>query len=156
MNVSDEQVAAFWYASRKTTSLMDRWGDKLFRDELGVGLSTFLVLSVIDARPGEFNQQRVADALGITKGTISRQIEQGIAAGLISVETSPTSRRDNVVGLTASGTALVRRGDTVFAARRAQVFGDLDGDELAAATRVLDRLIARMSSQPPDRPTRHG
>lgn len=147
MEATPAQIAEFWFAIRKVNAVIERSGDKLFREHLGIGLSQFLVLSVIDARPGQFNQQTVAETLGITKGTVSRQIELGQAAGYITVEVSPTSRRDNVVGLTPAGTAVVRKGDQVLAVEQRRAFGGTDGAALAAATTVLTTLTRTMLDQ---------
>lgn len=145
MEATPAQIAEFWFAVRKINLAMERSGDRLFREHLGVGLSLFLVLSVIDARPGQFNQQAVAQTLGITKGTISRQIEIGLAAGYINTQVSPTSRRDNIVSLTPEGTALVRRGDEVLAAEQRRAFSAADGADLVAATDLMVTLIGSMT-----------
>lgn len=146
MQATPAEIAEFWFAVRKINSVMDRAGDKLFRDELGIGLSLFLVLSVVDARPGQFNQQTVADSLGLTKGTVSRQIEIGVAAGLLVTAVSPTSRRDNVVNLTAAGSDLVRRGDELMAAEQRRAFAAAEGAQLTAAVAVMQQLIRTMTS----------
>jgi len=133
----DEQ-AQLWYLIRRVAGLLDRTGDALFRRELDISLAQFLVLSVVDAHPGPLNQQAIADRLGLTKGTVSRQIEQAVAAGLMTVETSPHNRRENTLGLTDAGTDLVRRGDALHAASRST--WDPDPDELRATLRVLEQM----------------
>jgi DNA-binding MarR family transcriptional regulator len=82
----------------------------------------------------------VADRLGLTKGAISRQIESAVAAGLMTVEVSPHSRRENTVALTAAGTDVVRRGDVTFERVRQPVLAAVDQDDLAAAIRLLVAL----------------
>ena len=138
------QIAEFWFAVRKINLVMERSGDKLFREHLGIGLSLFLVLSVIDARPGRFNQQTVAQTLGTTKGTISRQVEAGVDAGYITTEVSPTSRRENILGLTAAGTALVRKGDQVLAGEQRRAFGVAEGEDLESAVKLMNSLVRSM------------
>ncbi len=64
---------------------MEREGEAVFRRELGISLAQFLVLSVVDAHPGPLSQQAVADRVGLTKGSVSRQIDQAVAAGLMTV-----------------------------------------------------------------------
>ncbi len=136
-----DDLALLWMLVRRVAAVSERQGESLFRAELGISLPQFLVLSVIDAHPGALNQQRVAERLGLTKGTVSRQIEQAVAAGLMRVSPSAVSRRENVVELTEAGTALVRRGDAVFAeAQRA--FPVLDPADTAATLRVLRALAA--------------
>src|ERR1700753_2981159 len=129
-----DDTATLWYLVRHVAARMDRAGDALYRQGLGISLAQFLVLSVVDAHPGTLNQQAVADRLGLTKGTVSRQIEQAVAAGLMHVAPSAVSRRETVVALTPAGTALVRRGDAVFGAAQ-EAFPPLDPEDLQAAIR---------------------
>jgi hypothetical protein len=50
-----DELGALWYLVRRVTGLMDRQGDTLFRRELGISLAQFLVLSVVDAHPGDLS-----------------------------------------------------------------------------------------------------
>jgi DNA-binding MarR family transcriptional regulator len=148
-------IADFWFLVRKSASLMDRTGEAVFRDGIGISLTQFMVLSVIDAHPGDFNQQSVADLLGITKGTVSRQIDAASAAGFVTAEVSASSRREKNVSLTKAGTALVRKGDALLETSNADIFPKLDAADLAATIRTLGAFVAAFdpSIAPP---TEHG
>lgn len=135
-----DEMATLWFLTRRVGALMDRAGERLFRAELGISLAQFLVLSVVDAHPGLLNQQVVADRLGLSKGTISRQLEAAVAAGLMTVDISPHSRRENVVALTSKGSALVRRGDKAVADAQRSSLPALSASDLAAAVKVLSAL----------------
>jgi DNA-binding MarR family transcriptional regulator len=126
---------------------MDRGGEALFRDGLGISMAQFMVLSVVDAHPGDFNQQSVADLLGLTKGTVSRQIDAASAAGLLTANVSATSRREKTIALTAAGTALVRRGDDLLASSNTVLFPRLDPDDLTATIRTLSAFTAALDAQ---------
>jgi DNA-binding MarR family transcriptional regulator len=140
VTISSADIADFWFLVRKSASLVDREGEAFFRDELGISLAQFMVLSVVDAHPGSFNQQMVADLLGLTKGTVSRQIDSASKAGLLTAEVSSISRREKMVTLTQAGKELVSRGDTRLAASNRDLFGALDPDDLAATLRTLARF----------------
>lgn len=144
--VPDPDIADFWFLVRKSASLMDRGGEALFRDGLGISMAQFMVLSVIDAHPGHFNQQSVADLLGLTKGTVSRQIDAASEAGLVVAQVSATSRREKTIALTEAGTALVRRGDDLLASSNSGLFPRLDRDDLAATIRTLAAFTAAMDA----------
>ncbi len=135
-----DDLATLWYRVRRVASAMDRAGETLFREGLGLTLAQFLVLSVVDAHPGAINQQAIADRIGLTKSAVSRQLDGAVAAGWMTVTVSPTSRRDHVVALTPQGTALVRRGDDLLARVRADSGPALDPADLSAALRVLEAL----------------
>jgi DNA-binding MarR family transcriptional regulator len=119
---------------------MDRAGESLFRNELGLSLAQFLVLSVVDAYPGELKQQAIADRLGLTKGTVSRQIDNAVSASRMTVQPAEHSRRENAVALTPAGQDLVRRGDAMFEEARRDTLPMIDADDMAAALRVLASL----------------
>jgi DNA-binding MarR family transcriptional regulator len=104
-----------------------------------------LVLSVVDAYPGNLNQQAIADRLGLTKGTVSKQIENASAAGLLHVAPSASSRREKIVTLTERGTELVRRGDTAFENARRTGMPALPADELASTLATLRALDSALS-----------
>lgn len=143
-NLPDElpdDMATLWYLTRRTAGLMDRQGDALLRRELGISLAQFLVLSVVDAYPGPLSQQAIAGRVGLTKGSVSRQIDHAVAAGLMTVQVASHTRRENAVTLTEAGTALVRRGDALTHASRAALHDAADPGDLTAAIRVLRSLL---------------
>lgn len=149
MALTDAETASFWFLVRKSASLMERGGETLFREGLGISLAQFMVLSVVDARPGAFNQQSVADYLGLTKGTVSRQIEQAERAGLLTTAVSPTSRREKLATLTPEGTTIVRRGDELLARSQLSAFGGLPEDDVRATIRTLSRFSAGLDGVDP-------
>ena len=136
----NDDLAQLWLLTRRVASLMDRAGEALIRSSLDISMSQFLVLSVVDAHPGRINQQAVADRLGLTKGSVSRQIDAAVAAGLMTVTVSPESRREHVVALTPAGTRLVRRGDRLVDREQLSSLPPVSAADLAATIRVL-RLL---------------
>ncbi len=135
------ELATLWYLIRRAAGLMDHQGETLLRRELGVSLAQFLVLSVVDAHPGPLSQQAIADRVGLTKGSVSRQIDHAVTAGLMTVRAASHTRRENAVTLTEAGTALVRRGDALTQASRAALQDAAAPEDLAAAIRVLRGLL---------------
>ena len=146
-----DDTATLWFLVRQVAAGLDRAGETLYRDGLGVSLAQFLVLSVVDAYPGPINQQRVADRLGLTKGTVSRQLERCIAQGLMTVAVSPHSRRENDVSLTAEGTRVVRRGDVLARSALQADMPEVDAADLTTTLSVLSALNASLGGvQPPN------
>jgi DNA-binding MarR family transcriptional regulator len=135
-----DDLATLWYLIRRVAGLMDRNGEALFQQEIGISLAQFLVLSVVDAHPGPLNQQAITDRLGLTKGTVSRQIDNAVSAGLMTVRTSPSNRRENTVTLTPIGTDLVRRGDVAFQRERSAILSTVDPRDMQASIRVLGSM----------------
>ena len=141
-----DDLATLWYLIRRVAGLMDRQGEALFRRELGISLAQFLVLSVVDAHPGPLSQQAIADRVGITKGTVSRQIDHAAAAGLMTVRVASHTRREHAVALTEAGTALVRRGDALAQTSRSTMVDAIDPNELTAAIHVLGDLLRALGT----------
>jgi DNA-binding MarR family transcriptional regulator len=141
-----DELATLWYLIRRAAGLMDRQGEALFRRELGISLAQFLVLSVVDAHPGPLSQQAIADRVGLTKGTVSRQIDHAAAAGLMTVRVASHTRREHAVALTEAGTALVRRGDALTQTSRAAMLDAIDPKELTASVHVLDALLRALGT----------
>ena len=135
------ELATLWYLVRRTADLMDRRSEELIRAELGISLAQFLVLSVVDAHPGPLSQQAIADRVGLTKGSVSRQIDHAVAAGLMTVRVATHTRRENAVTLTSAGTALVRQGDALTHAARAAISAAADPADHTAAIRLLRSLL---------------
>lgn len=147
MAISESDIADLWFLVRKSTLLMDRGGDAMLHQELGISLAQYLVLSIVDAHPGSFNQQSVADLLGLTKGTVSRQIEIARNAGWLTTTISATSRREKIVALTPAGTDMVRRGDALFAASPKAAFSLLDPADLQVTLRTLTVFVNALGGE---------
>ena len=143
-----EQTANLWFLVRQIAGRFDRVGDALYRSELQISLAQFLVLSVVDAAPGSLNQQAIADRLGLTKGTVSRQIEAAVDAGRMTVEPASHSRRENIVSLTPSGTELVRRGDQVLAVSLERHLPKIDRSDLAVTIATLTAINTAVGGAP--------
>jgi DNA-binding MarR family transcriptional regulator len=145
-----DELATLWYLVHRVASLMDRQSEALFRRELGISMAQFLVLSVVDAHPGALSQQAVADRVGLTKGTVSRQIDHAVAAGLMTVRVAEHTRRENAVALTEAGTALVRKGDALTQSSRDAMLEGADPQELAAAINLLRGMLRALDTVPGD------
>jgi DNA-binding MarR family transcriptional regulator len=129
-----DELATLWYLIRRIAGVMDRQGEALFRRELGI------------AHPGPLSQQAIADRVGLTKGSVSRQIDHAVAAGLMTVRVAPHTRRENAVALTETGTTLVRRGDALFQTSRDAMLAAVDRGELTSAVHVLSRLLGTLEA----------
>jgi DNA-binding MarR family transcriptional regulator len=141
-----DELARLWFLVRRVAGLLDRAGESFFRHELDVSLAQFLVLSVVEAHPGDLSQQAIAERLGLTKGTVSRQIETAVAAGLMRVERSQRTRRENNVTLTPAGKDLVARGDTLLRQAQPASLPTISEDDMTATLRVLASLRAALEA----------
>lgn len=151
MSAQWDETADLWYLVRQVAARFDRSGDELFRSGVDVSLAQFLVLSVVDAHPGQINQQAAGVRLGLTKGTVSRQIEKAVNAGLMTATESPHSRREKVLALTPEGTKVVRAGDALLDQNLVEHMPDLSADALRTTIETLSALnVALGGGAPPD------
>lgn len=141
--VTDEvpEFGSFWFAAQKLVSLMERVVARRLRTELGMGSMQYRVLSAVQVRGEGFNQQDVADMLGTTAATVSRQIESATNEGYLTVEVSTTSRRENNVHLTAMGVDLVARGDAIIAEESETILAGVDTGKFMIAAETVQKML---------------
>ncbi|HVW40234.1 MAG TPA: MarR family transcriptional regulator [Amycolatopsis sp.] len=82
-----------------------------------ITIPQFRVLVVLDTR-GPLKLTALADYLAVNPSTVTRMVDRLVAADLVSREANPASRRELVVTLTESGSAVVRQ---VTQRRRAEI-----------------------------------
>jgi DNA-binding MarR family transcriptional regulator len=147
------EYSRLWFTARKLVSAAELSFERRLQTELGVGRTLYLVLSAVQEQPGVINQREIADLLGTTQATISRQLEVGTRSGWLDVAVSRSSRREHEISLTAEGEQVVRRGDAIILEESRRMWHDVSADEVASAARVIDRMLAgairAQSADPP-------
>src|SRR4051794_35633638 len=91
---------------------------------------------------GALGLRELARAVGVAPPTATRMVDGLQARGLIVREPCPSDRRAVRLSLTGDGADAVRGYRERMRKRRRALFAALDGDERAAAARVLERLAA--------------
>ena len=113
-----------------------------------VPLSWYDVLIELLEAPGHRLRQRdLARAVVLTRSGISRLIDRLEAAGLVRREPNPADRRGDLVVLTPSGRAAVRRTWPAYARGIAEHFArHVQPDEARVLTTALERVRAAARS----------
>ncbi len=127
------EALELWLAARAMTSRLESRLDAQLRAESGISASTYAVLCALRRPDDALSQQAVADGLGLDKSSVSRRITEAATLGLVSVEPSTSSRRENAVSITAAGIAVIDRADRLLA----ELARDID---TADARRLADAL----------------
>ena len=122
---------------RKVVLLGERVGDRVAQREIGIGRAPYLILRDIAEAKISLSQQVLAERLSLTKGAVSRQIAHLQKQEYLKVEESPKSRRENSLALTQKGRDLVLAGCAAQERQEGQLCRRLQGDDVAAAIRVL-------------------
>jgi len=136
----DRSAAALelWLAARATASRLESRLDLQLRQRSGISASTYAVLCALRRPDDLLSQQAVADGLGLDKSSVSRRLREAASLGLVVVEPSSTSRRENTVSITRAGIAAIDAGDRLLA----EIARGLDLDAAQALARALDNQFA--------------
>jgi len=140
MSAQPDDITELWLLARRTTAALERRGEAELQSRLGLSLSLFALLSTLEAHGCDLNQQEAADLLGLTKGSVSRQVEAAMAADLLEPGTSG-SRREKVQQLTAQGRSVLREAYGILGAIAPQ-----SAASRASATVALTEVLSALDA----------
>jgi MarR family transcriptional regulator for hemolysin len=112
--------------------------------DLGVGQSGWMTIAMIAKSSTDLSQRALADLLGVEGPSVVAMVDRLQRAGLVARAPCPTDRRVKLVLLTDAGRALYAKVRAEAVAFRAEVLAGVDPAELAACTRLLESLRARI------------
>ena len=113
--------------------------------DLDVTSSQRTIMRLIDAQPA-MTQQRIADALRIKRANLTPLINELVALGLVSRESSAESRRAYAVHLTAKGKRSLKSTDKAISGWHCGDEELLDKAEQEQLIRLLKKIAAGRSS----------
>ena len=103
------------YLIQHLSSVMGKQSDQVLQEQLGIGLSQYKILMVVEWNP-RVQQKTIADSLGQTEASISRQIKLLKNKGLLQTKIDPQNRRKHItvptnlgMQITEAATAIMRR-----------------------------------------------
>ncbi|OBK11908.1 MarR family winged helix-turn-helix transcriptional regulator [Mycobacterium sp. 1245852.3] len=130
----------FGYFLHRVAALLDKRGDNMFREQLGISLRQFLLLRLIEMDAPTPSQQMIAERLGIAKSAVSRHIDIARQKGWIDVGVSAQSRRQHSVTLTKAGQELLSRAQTLLGQAENRGFTGISEADIEATIRTLKAL----------------
>lgn len=86
----------------------------------------------------------LAKEADLTAASATAMVDQLEARGLVERRRSAVDRRQCWISLTDAGRAEVEAKEQYWRAQMAETFGDVSPEEVAAATRVLERMVSAM------------
>jgi DNA-binding MarR family transcriptional regulator len=104
-----------------------------------LGYAQFELLIELHDR-GPLPAGELATAAGLAPGTVTQMLDHLAACGHVERVRSETDRRVVVTRVTRSGRRKLEAKRAAWRARWEGALGELDADEMLAATRVLERL----------------
>jgi DNA-binding MarR family transcriptional regulator len=127
----------------RVVAAMDRAGDRILRESLGLSHSRAVLLLVVE-RSGPLSQAALADELGCTQPAVTALLGEVSRDGHVEVRVDDTNRRRRIVSLTPSGRTTVAAAIAILDQRFTQLLATAGVDEavlhaqLAAINRVID------------------
>jgi MarR family transcriptional regulator for hemolysin len=114
---------------------------------LGIGQAGWMTIAMV-AKSGEpMSQRALADLVGVEGPSMVSMLDRLEREGLVTRAPCPTDRRVKLVHLTEAGTTLYQQVREQAQAVRTALLGDIDPDQLKAATELLELLRARIEEQ---------
>lgn len=124
MNISDNIGTLLQHLAFSLT----RQNDQILQERLGLGYSQFKILMVLERNP-YIQQKDIAETLGQTEASISRQIKLMVERGMLQTSVSPHNRRRHITTLTIKGMRLYEESVKVLNAHSEQILGRLSERE---------------------------
>ena len=133
------------YMINHVASVMSKQADQVLQEELGLGLSQFKILMVLQ-KNDRVQQRFIADSLGQTEASISRQIQLLQDKGLLTSKRDPKNLRQHITVPTADGLALTKTAMNLIANHLqpglAQM-GTTAFDELMTNLKLLHEIVCQ-------------
>lgn len=127
------------YMLQHTASMLAKQSDQVLQEQLGIGLSQFKILRMLQTEP-RLTQREIATYLGQTEASISRQVKLMLADGLLQSMRSPKDRREHLTMVTPKGeriTAAALMSLERYHRPAVNAMSDKQQEQLMAALQVL-------------------
>lgn len=111
-------------------------------EALGVTVAEWVVLRQLLAS-GAVAPSGLAEALGMTRGAVSKLVERLLAKRLVSRAVGEEDRRYQTVALTAAGKKLVPKLAALADANDAEFFGHLSSEQRAKLLEWMQDIVRR-------------
>src|SRR5579863_5003598 len=90
------------YLLQHVSFVLARQADQALQERLGIGFSQYKILMTLQFNP-HVQQKQIAESLGQTEASISRQIKLLHDKGLLSTRINPSNRREHITTPTPKG-----------------------------------------------------
>ena len=127
------------YLLDHVSAALHRQSDQVLQERLGIGMSQYKILTMLQWRPGA-TQRDLADYLGQTEASISRQIKLLQQKGLLASHVDPAERRRHLAALTSKGVKLTLAAHEVIAEYHAPMLAKLNPREQEQLQAMLTTL----------------
>ncbi|HVI60707.1 MAG TPA: MarR family winged helix-turn-helix transcriptional regulator [Candidatus Saccharimonadales bacterium] len=127
------------YLIQHLAAVMGRQSDQVLQEQLGIGLSQFKILMVLEWNP-RVQQRSIADSLGQTEASISRQIKLLKDKKLLASKQDPQNRRRHITAPTPLGMQVTEAAGDIMRRSFGPEFAGLGEDQLMQLITGLQQL----------------
>jgi MarR family transcriptional regulator, transcriptional regulator for hemolysin len=131
-----EPYNAIGYLLQHMAAILTRQSDQVIQERLGIGMSQFKLLMILRQSPN-IQQRKLAECLGQTEASISRQIKLLCEKGLLIVRVNPKSRREHITVPTAKGVKMTEAAMEVLTQYHTPLFDRLNEKQRQHLTDML-------------------
>lgn len=135
----------FVYLFNHLSEVIAKQSDQVLQEQLGIGLSQYKILMVLEWNP-RIQQKAIADALGQTEASISRQVKLLKAKNLLTSKIDPTNKRKHIGLPSPLGMQITEAANDLLKRNFTQDFSSLSEDQivnLSQSLNELHRLVCR-------------
>ena len=140
------QVAQISHLLNHLSFALVRQSDQVLQERLGIGFSQYKILTVVQYHP-HLQQRKIADSLGQTEASISRQIKLMHDQGLLMTQVNPENRREHTTTLTPRGVRLASEATATLEGYHAPVINALSDKQQKQFLELLE-LMHNQSCKP--------
>jgi DNA-binding MarR family transcriptional regulator len=134
-----DPAQAITYYIQHLAVLTGRQSDQILQEQLGIGMSQYRILEVLQTNPS-VQQKQIASLLGQTEASISRQVKIMQDKSMISAQANPQNRREHLTTLLPKGERLLEVGTEVLAQYHRPAIDSLSGKEQVNLLKHLSQL----------------
>lgn len=139
MAIHTSRTDRIGYLLGHVADVAHRQTDQALTEQLGIGLSQLRILIVLQHYPN-IPQRALAEHLGQTEASISRQIKLLADKAIIVVNVDPTEKRKRLVTLTSRGVKIVETAKERVDVIRQKLYADLSDKQRDALIEALDSI----------------
>lgn len=132
-------IDSIGYLLNHVAFVLGRQSDQVLQERLGIGFSQYKIMMTLQKSP-HIQQKQIAESLGQTEASISRQIKLLQQQGLLQTVRRPENKREHITTLTPKGDRYTDEATNVLNEYHAPMFAGLSEKQQAALLESLQIL----------------
>lgn len=133
------------YLIQHLAAVMSKQSEQALQEQLGIGVSQYKILVVLEWNP-RIQQRSIAESLGQTEASISRQVKLLTKKGLLLAKPDPQNRRKHITAPTPLGMQVTEAASNILRRSFGPEVSHLGDDrvlQLIASLQQLHRITCK-------------